>query len=127
MSSECLSSVTLRTGDCRGQTRAAVCSDLDEPRGLTVPRCDVHNACMAVKTISLKLEAYERLRAARRYPTESFSEVVMRATWPEDTITAGELLHLARASGPRFSDEVLDRIEALKRRDQPPEDQWTRP
>lgn len=34
---------------------------------------------MATKTISLKLEAYEKLRAARRSPDESFSEVVMRA------------------------------------------------
>jgi hypothetical protein len=42
----------------------------------------VHIAYIASKTITLKLEAYNRLRAARRYPTESFSEVVLRATWP---------------------------------------------
>ena len=79
---------------------------------------------MSVKTISLKLEAYERLRSVRRYPTESFSEVVLRASWPEDTITARELLGLARGRGARFSDAELDRIEALKRRDAPPEDKW---
>jgi predicted CopG family antitoxin len=79
---------------------------------------------MSVKTISLKLEAYERLRAARRYPTESFSEVVLRATWPEDTITARELIALSRSRGPRFSEEELVRVEALKRQDRPPEDKW---
>jgi len=79
---------------------------------------------MSTKTISLKLEAYERLRAARRYPGESFSEVVLRATWPEDTITAGELRALARARAARFSATELDTIEALKRLDAPPEDKW---
>jgi len=79
---------------------------------------------MSVKTISLKLEAYERLRAARRYATESFSEVVLRATWPEDTITARELLALGRSRGGRFSEAELDRIEALKQQDLPPEDKW---
>ena len=79
---------------------------------------------MSSKTISLKLEAYERLRAARRYPGESFSEVVLRATWPEDTISARDLLALGRSRGARFSVEELDRVEALKRRDAPPEDKW---
>lgn len=79
---------------------------------------------MATKTISLKVEAYDRLRAARRYPGESFSEVVLRATWPEDTITARELAVLGRTRGARFSEEELDRIEALKRADGPPEDKW---
>lgn len=84
----------------------------------------MHTACVSVKTISLKLEAYERLRAARRYPTESFSEVVLRATWPEDTITARELLALCRSRGGRFSEAELDHVEALKRHDLPPEDKW---
>ena len=86
--------------------------------------CNVHNAHMSVKTVSLKLEAYERLRAARRYPTESFSAVVLRATWPEDTLTARELLDRGRARRAGFSDVELDRIDALKRRDAPPEDKW---
>jgi hypothetical protein len=79
---------------------------------------------MSTKTISLKKEAYERLRAARRYPGESFSEVVLRASWPEDTITARAVLDLYRAEGRHFSDGELDRIEALKRRDLPAEDKW---
>jgi len=79
---------------------------------------------MSTKTISLKLEAYERLRAARRYPGESFSAVVLRATWPEDTITAKELRALARRRGARFSETELDMIDALKRLDALPEDKW---
>ena len=78
---------------------------------------------MGTKTISLKEEAYERLRAARRYPTESFSEVVLRATWPEDTILAKDLL-LRYRKGPHFSRDEIDRVEALKAADDLPEDKW---
>jgi hypothetical protein len=79
---------------------------------------------MSSKTISVKTEAYERLQAARRYPGESFSDVVLRARWPEDTITARELRALGAARGARFSEGDLKRIEALKRLDAPPEDKW---
>jgi len=84
----------------------------------------MHNAYMSSKTISVKIEAYQRLRAARRYPGESFSQVVLRARWPEDTITARELRARARARGAGFSEADLDRIDALKRLDAPPEDKW---
>ncbi len=79
---------------------------------------------MSTKTISLKKDAYDRLRAAKRSSTESFSEVVLRATWPEDTLTAGALLNLYKRRSARFSDEELDRIETLSRADGPPEDKW---
>ena len=83
----------------------------------------MHIACMGTKTISLKVEAYNRLRAARRYADESFSEVVLRATWPEDTVTAGDFLRLVRA-GARLSDDEVSHIEELKRLDRPPGDKW---
>jgi hypothetical protein len=92
--------------------------------GLTGSLCNVYIAQMSTKTISLKKEAYERLRAAKRSPTESFSEVVLRATWPEDTLTASSLLSLYRRRSARFSDDELDRIEAVTRADAPPEDKW---
>lgn len=79
---------------------------------------------MATKTISLKDEAYRKLKAARRYPGESFSEVVLRATWPEDTITGRGLLDLHVSGRTIFRDDELDRIEELKSRDLPPEDKW---
>lgn len=79
---------------------------------------------MATKTISLRIEAYEKLRAARRSPDESFSQVVLRATWPESTITGRQLLHEMEERGPLLREEELDRIEALKQSDAPPEDKW---
>ncbi|MDP2318493.1 MAG: antitoxin VapB family protein [Acidobacteriota bacterium] len=79
---------------------------------------------MATKTISLKVEAYNRLSAARRYRDESFSEVVMRATWPEDTITGRGLLDSLGSRRVHLTDEELDRIEELNQRDLPPEDKW---
>ena len=79
---------------------------------------------MGTKTISLKDEAYNRLRAARRYPDESFSEVVLRATWPEDTVTAGELLRLLGSNRSHLRADELDRLDALKAADRPPEDKW---
>jgi Putative antitoxin len=84
--------------------------------------CIVHG--MGTKTISLKDEAYARLRAARRYPAESFSEVVLRATWPEDTATAGTFLRMIRQRRVHFTDDEIVRIEELKRTDGPPEDKW---
>ena len=79
---------------------------------------------MATKTISLKVEAYERLKAAKAYPGESFSEVVMRASWPESTITGAELMSICRERGPTYGTEALGRIEELKEKDEPPEDKW---
>lgn len=79
---------------------------------------------MATKTISLKLEAYEKLRKARRYATESFSEVILRARWPEETITATEWLRRCHEAGPRLTEVELDRIDELKVADHPPEDKW---
>jgi predicted CopG family antitoxin len=82
---------------------------------------------MAIRTISLKQEAYDRLKAARRYPAESFSEVVLRATWPEDTVSARDLLTLYGETGPRLSDAVLDRLETVRSLDAPPVDKWANP
>lgn len=86
----------------------------------------MHDLCMATKTISLKLEAYERLRRARREPGESFSEVVMRAEWPDMTATGGELLARVRERGPDYAPPDLDAIEEVKASDRPPPDKWER-
>ena len=79
--------------------------------------------CMATKTISIDIEAYERLRRARRARSESFSMVIKRATWPAPPRTAGALLK-ASAETPAMDGEVLDRLEAAQRSDAPPGDPW---
>ena len=79
---------------------------------------------MATKTISLKVDAYDRLRAARRYRDESFSEVVMRAAWPEDTITGRASLDLLGARRAHMRADELERVDELSQNDQPPEDKW---
>ena len=86
----------------------------------------MHSLCMATKTISLRLDAYEKLRQARRSPSESFTDVVLRATWPEKTVTGAELLEIYRKHGPFFSEEALTRIEEAMEADQPPVDKWQR-
>jgi predicted CopG family antitoxin len=80
---------------------------------------------MATRTISLKEEAYNRLRGARRYAGESFSEVVLRATWPEDTTTAAKLLTALRTRREHLEADELDRLEAMRAAAEPPEDKWT--
>lgn len=80
--------------------------------------------CIATKTISVRLEAYERLRLARRRPGESFSDVIMRAMWSDVGVTAGMLLEIHRREGPFLSEAALERMEAAKSADLPPEDKW---
>lgn len=51
---------------------------------------------MATKTITLELDAYEKLRRAKRRASESFSEVVRRAVSPPQPLTAAELADAGR-------------------------------
>lgn len=79
---------------------------------------------MATKTISLRIEAYERLKRARRFPGESFSEVISRAVWPNQTITAQELLELTPRQDILMTDEEMDAAENAKRASAAPDDKW---
>ena len=108
-----------------GHPKAAIDRHVNRVAGvLTRCLCNVHSAQVGTKTISLKDEAYKRLSAARRYPDESFSEVVLRATWPEDTITAKAFLGLFGKRRVHFQPDELDRVDAHKKDDRPPEDKW---
>jgi hypothetical protein len=70
---------------------------------------------MATKTIALELDAYEKLRKAKRSERESFSEVVRRAHWEDAASTGPQILgHLSelrlRHPDSFLPDDVLDRI-----------------
>jgi hypothetical protein len=82
---------------------------------------------MATKTISLSLDAYDRLRLHRRVRGESFSHVVLRAEWPDETVTAAELIELWAKEPPFLTEEECEAIEAAKAADRPPEDKWNKP
>ncbi len=69
---------------------------------------------MAVKTITIDLEAYEAL-ATRKKANESFSQVIKR-TFAEERYTAKHLLE--NLSEVSLSDEALDRIEEIRRRNE---------
>ena len=80
----------------------------------------MHDSCMAIKTISLELDAYEKLRRAKRDSRESFSNVVRRASWDDLTAKAQSLLADLRELSKRrpeilLSSETLDRLERRKR------------
>jgi hypothetical protein len=80
----------------------------------------MHGLCMATKTISLELDAYEKLRALK-LPGESFSAVVRRLQPPSKTVTSAGLLGLVRRRGPILTETDCDSIDRLNADDLPPE------
>jgi hypothetical protein len=83
----------------------------------------MYTCIMATKTISIDLEAYERLRRARLSPDESFSRVIKRARWRDESKTAAGLLS-ALHEAPPPDPAVLERLDEAQRADAPPEDPW---
>lgn len=83
----------------------------------------MYTQTMATKTISIDLEAYERLRRARISPEESFSRVIKRARWRNELKTAGGLLRALQAA-PLPDPVVLGRLDEAQRTDVPPKDPW---
>ncbi len=78
---------------------------------------------MATKTISLELDAYEKLRAAKR-GSESFSSVVRRAVIPGTTKNGAEVIAYLKSEGPFFEEEELDAMESAAEADIPPTNPW---
>jgi hypothetical protein len=83
--------------------------ELDDPTA--PPEFDVdtqpmHDLCMATKTISIEIDAYELLVRERKDPKESFSRVIRRVLSERPALTAGDLLDAMKAfegrgAGPR--------------------------
>ena len=71
----------------------------------------VYSKCMAVKTITIDMEAYEML-AERKRPGESFSGVIKRIASDERYSAHNLLAHLEEIA---LSKETLDAVEAVVR------------
>jgi hypothetical protein len=72
---------------------------------------------MATKTIILELDAYEKLRYAKR-GGESFTEVVRRVVWVDAPATGKSLLGYFHNGGSAVSDQYLDVLEEAAKNDQ---------
>lgn len=81
-------------------------------------------SCMATKTITLELDAYERLKAAKRNDRESFSMVVRRAVWPDSPMNGTAILEYFRSRPAYLSEEELSAIEKAEQTDAPPDNPW---
>lgn len=68
----------------------------------------MYDSCMPTKTISLEIDAYEKLRRAKNSSRESFSEVVRRGRWSDEEGTAAGLLAALESMARDHPDALLD-------------------
>lgn len=80
-------------------------------------------SCVPTKTITLEIDAYDKLRAAKR-GGESFTEVVRRAIIPGSAPTGKSIREHYRKGGGKVSDDYLDAVEKAAAHDSFPEDPW---
>ena len=78
---------------------------------------------MATKTVTLELDAYEKLRLAKK-AGESFSAVVRRASFSDAPLTGADLRNYLRSGGSGVSERYLDAVEEAAKQDTIPDDPW---
>ena len=78
---------------------------------------------MATKTITLEIDAYEKLRFAKR-GGESFTEVVRRAVLVDAPLTGAALREYFRNGGSGISEKYLDAVEEAAKHDPIPDNPW---
>lgn len=73
---------------------------------------------MATKTITLEIDAYERLKKAKKSEKESFSSVVRRAEFPAEPSTGAAILAFLQApDSPPHPMDVLETLSAQQEAD----------
>lgn len=80
----------------------------------------MHITAVPTKTITLEIDAYERLKRAKRSPRESFSEVVRRLPIPVNALSARQFLSLVRERGAQLTEIDCQAIDELNLADRPP-------
>lgn len=83
----------------------------------------VYFSCVPTKTITLELDAYEKLRQAKR-GGESFTEVVRRAVLVDAPLTGKSLRDYLSKGGSGVSEKYLDSVEEAAKHDSIPDDPW---
>jgi len=78
---------------------------------------------MATKTITLEIDAYEKLRQAKR-SGESFTEVVRRAVWENPPLTGRSLREYLKKGGSGASEKYLEAVETAAQHDPIPDNPW---
>jgi len=78
---------------------------------------------MATKTITLELDAYEKLRSAKRRG-ESFTEVVRRAILTDAPLTGRMLRDYLEKGGSGISEKYLEAVEEAANYDPIPDNPW---
>jgi len=68
---------------------------------------------MATKTISIELDAYEKLAAAKTGPRDSFSQVIRRTHFERKTPTGSDLLEHLDKLFTRVPDDGISLEDAL--------------
>lgn len=78
---------------------------------------------MPTKTITLEIDAYEKLRTAKK-SGESFSEVVRRAAFTDAPLSGAKLQTYLRTGGSGVSERYLSAVEEAAKHDPVPDNPW---